>query len=494
MQPMRTRTAFRLWMKFRPAPALLALAAAVSSGCYDMRPSSGGGQTTFSGTRAVNTADVALPAGYRIEVVATGLTYPTGVAIGGGQIYVTESGYSYGEDFTQARLMRVERDGTLGVVATGPRNGPWTGVIYADGALFVAEGGELNGGRIVRISPDGAMSTLVGELPSMGDHHTNGPAVGPDGSIYFGVGTTTNAGVVGEDNFKFGWLRRRPQFHDVPCEDITLAGENFTTRNVVTGDGEAVTGAFVPFGTATSPGQVVKGQLPCGGSIMRVRPGGGGLQLVAWGFRNPFGLAFSPSGKLYVTENGYDDRGSRPVWGAGDPLWEIEQGRWYGWPDFSAGQPLTSEDFKPRGKPQPRFLLASHPKPPPKPAANLGVHASANGFDFSRSGKFGHVGEAFVALFGDQAPDTGKVENPVGFKVVRVNVSNGAIEDFAVNKGRKSGPASLIGGGGLERPLAARFSPDGSALYVVDFGVLTMKPTGPDPARNTGVLWKITRE
>lgn len=69
----------------------------------------------------------------------------------------------------------------------------------------------------------------------------------------------------------------------------------------------------------------------------------------------------------------------------------------------------------------------------------------------------------------------------------------GAVEDFAVNKGRKTGPASLVGGGGLERPIAARFSPDGSALYVVDFGVMTMSQSGPSPVRGTGVLWKIVR-
>ncbi len=69
----------------------------------------------------------------------------------------------------------------------------------------------------------------------------------------------------------------------------------------------------------------------------------------------------------------------------------------------------------------------------------------------------------------------------------------GAVEDFAVNKGRKTGPASLVGGGGLERPIAARFSPDGSALYVVDFGVMTMSQSGPNPVRGTGVLWKIVR-
>jgi glucose/arabinose dehydrogenase len=474
--------------------AVSAAAALLLSACYNTRPSTGGGQTTFSGQRTVNPTDIALPAGYRAEVLTTGLTYPTGVAVAGdGSVYVTESGYSYGEDFTEPRLLRIGRDGRKKVVLTGGNNGPWTGVTYANGALYVAEGGALEGGRILRVTPAGQRTVLVSGLPSFGDHHTDGPAVGPDGWIYFGQGTATNAGVVGPDNLEFGWLKRKPQFHDRPCEDIVLTGQNFTSPDVLTGQGTAQTGAFLPFGTPTTPGQVIRGQVPCSGSVMRIPPGGGRPQLVAWGFRNPFGLAFSPSGKLYVTDNGYDDRGSRPVWGVPDVLWEVRRGAWHGWPDFSAGEPLTKPDFKPPGKAQPSFLL-EHKKTPPAPAARLGVHSSANGLDFSRSASFGHVGEAFIALFGDQAPETGKVTNPVGFKVVRVNVENGAVEDFAVNKGRKSGPASLLGGGGLERPLAARFSLDGSALYVADFGVMTMSQAGPNPVRGTGVIWKISRE
>ena len=49
-------------------------------------------------------------------------------------------------------------------------------------------------------------------------------------------------------------------------------------------------------------------------------PTGGAPQLVTWGFRNPFGFSFAPDGRLYVTDNGYDVRGSRPVFGAGDLL------------------------------------------------------------------------------------------------------------------------------------------------------------------------------
>ena len=57
-----------------------------------------------------------------------------------------------------------------------------------------------------------------------GDHHTSGPAVGPDGHLYFGQGTMTNAAVVGEDNERLGWLSRFPERHDLPCADVTLSG------------------------------------------------------------------------------------------------------------------------------------------------------------------------------------------------------------------------------------------------------------------------------
>jgi glucose/arabinose dehydrogenase len=466
------------------------------AGCYSTRASNGGGQTVFAGERAVRATDIALPAGYRIVPVATGLTFPTGVAFdGSGVPHVVESGYSYGEVWTVPRLLRIAADGSTTEVARGERNGPWTGVAFAHGSFYVAEGGELEGGRILRIQQDGRMTAIVSGLPSTGDHHTDGPAIGADGKIYFGQGTATNSGVVGEDNLQFGWLKRHPQFHDVPCRDITLTGQNFESADVLkAGGGRATTGAYSPFGTPTSAGQVISGRVPCSGAILRVAPEGGPIELVAWGLRNPFGLAFAPDGELYVTENAFDNRGSRPVWGAGDVLWRITPGAWYGWPDHAEGQSVTKSDFKPPGKPQPLALLAARPGTPPRPTAILGVHASADGIDFSRSAAFGFAGRAFIAEFGDQSPTTGKVLHPVGFRVVTVDTSNGRVEDFAVNRGERNGPASKIGGGGLERPLGLRFSPDGRSLYVVDFGVLLMGAKGPEPQQRTGVLWRITRE
>jgi glucose/arabinose dehydrogenase len=172
----------------------------------------------------------------------------------------------------------------------------------------------------------------------------------------------------------------------------------------------------------------------------------------------------------------------------------VTPGAWYGWPDYAEGRTLTNEDFRPPLKKSLAPLLAKEPGKPPKPVAIFGVHASADGFDFSRSSAFGHVGEAFVAEFGDQSPTTGKSLHPVGFRVVRVNVSTGHIEEFAANKGRHVGPASKFGGAGFERPVAVHFDPSGNALYVVDFGVMLMDKSGPKPQQGTGVLWRITRQ
>jgi glucose/arabinose dehydrogenase len=464
--------------------------------CYRMRASKGGGQIQDIPSRIIQPSDIAVPAGYKVEPVVSGLTFPTAAAFDDqGNLYVIEAGYSYGEVWEEPKLLKVEGGNTT-VVATGPRNGPWTGIVWYEGAFYVAEGGEREGGRIVKITKDGKITSLAENLPSVGDHHTNGPVI-KDGYIYFGQGTATNSAVVGTDNADFGWLARKKDFHDIPCKDIILNGQNYTSANPLTDDpnDQATTGAYVPFGTATTDGQVIPGAIPCTGAVMRIPLAGGQPEMVGWGFRNPFGLVVSPDGRIFVTDNGFDDRGSRPVWGTGDVLWELKEGTWYGWPDFSAGKPISNdEEFKVPGKDAVKPLLKEYPNTPPKPVAIFGVHSSSNGIDFSRSSDFGYQGEAFVAQFGDMAPKVGKVEYPVGFKVVKVNVATGVIRDFAVNKGKRNGPATQLKKGGLERPVSVRFDPSGNALYIVDFGVVKMTQQGPQPQMKTGMIWKVTKQ
>jgi glucose/arabinose dehydrogenase len=472
----------------------IAIAALLATtGCYRMHASDGGGSIAPVAGRRVDAKDVEVPPGYAVEVVTTGLTYPSAIAFDGeGRPHVIESGYAYGEDFRTPRLLRIEDDGTVEEVASGG-NPPWTGIDYANGSFYIAEGGAIDGGAIVRIdAKTGEMHELVGNLPSYGDHHTNGPVIGKDGMIYFSIGTATNAAVVGPDNASFGWLQRHPEFHDIPCRDIVLSGHNFASVDPRDGKRSIETGAFMPIGSPAIANQVVVGHIPCTGAVFKMSPTGGDVQLVAWGLRNPYGLGFGSDGELYVTENSYDDRGSRPVWGTGDVLWRIEQGAWYGWPDYWAGIPLE-KGFAPQGEDEPQFVLAQHPGDVPEPVAKLGVHASSNGFEVSTSNAFGHRGELFVAQFGDMAPGVGKVWAPVGFNVVRVDPRTGVTHDFATNEGEGLGPASYLDTQGLERPNDADFDPSGRFLYIVDFGVMTTV-NGTHPVPNTGVVWRIHRE
>ncbi|WP_029038210.1 PQQ-dependent sugar dehydrogenase [Salinimicrobium xinjiangense] len=465
------------------------------AGCANLDPV-GGGQINYDpGERQVDPTDVLVPDGYKVEVVARGLTFPTAVVENEeGQLFVTESGYAYGEVILSPKLLRVNTNGSTELLVEGEKNGPWTGIIYHDGNFYVAEGGQFEGGKILRINGNGKVDTLVENLPSVGDHHTNGPAI-KDNYIYFGQGTATNSAVVGPDNASFGWLYRKPEFHDIPCKDIVLKGINYTSKNPLTDtpDDEVTTGAYVPFGEATRKGQVIKGEIPCNGAIMRIPIEGGEPELVAWGFRNPYGMAFSSSGELFITENSYDVRGSRPVWGTGDVLWKIEEGTWYGWPDHNAGHEISQLKVPDKGAP--KLLLDEYPDSPPQPVAKLGVHSSSNGMDISRNAGFGFVGEVFIAQFGDMAPNVGKVMRPVGFKVVRVNPENGVVENFAINKGKGNGPATFLKTAGLERPVSVHFNEGGDALYVVDFGILIVsKEEGAKPREGTGVIWKISKE
>jgi hypothetical protein len=468
------------------------------SGCYKIKGSNGGGQKSALAERRIDARGILLPPGYKAEAITSNLTFPTDAVFDDkGNLYIIEAGYSYGEAFTEPRLLKLGPNGSTTIIATGDKNGPWTGIDFHEGNFYVAEGGVLEGGRILRISPSGNMTPLVSNLPSFGDHHTNGPVVHA-GFIYFTVGTATNSGVVGPDNAKFGWLKRKPQFHDIACRDVVLSGQNYVSDHALTDvAGNTVrTGAFVPYGTATTPGQVITGAVPCSGAVLRMPVNGGNMELVAWGLRNPFGLAVAPGGRLFTTENAFDERGSRPVWGAGDVLWEVQQGAWYGWPDYSAGKKVSfDEEFgSPKKKPRAvQPLLQQYPGTPPRPAAIFGVHSSANGFAFSNNDAFGFRGEAFVAQFGDMAPEVGKVWAPVGFKVVRVNVETGVIRDFAVNRGRRNGPASWLGNGGLERPVSVVFDPSGKDMYIVDFGTVRIDKLGTHPQKGSGVIWKISK-
>jgi len=300
-----------------------------------------------------------------------------------------------------------------------------------------------------------------------------------------------------------------------------LVGRNFKTpdfRTDTPGD-TVLTGAFVPFGTPTTPGQVIQGVTLCGGSILSFDPNNamGTIRTHAWGFRNLIGLAWNKqTGDMYAAENGYDVRGARPVKDYMDATLKVKEGVWYGVPDFSAGrEPLTDPKFEVpdslqamvvvNGEPQGRNLgfVIDHRASgltPPDRSLVVGKHefnSSPSLLDVAPASWGDMNGHLFIAEWGDLAPPTNPLRGkaPAGSQIVKVDPMTGNLVPFVRNK--QPGPASMQGqaGEGIERPFDVKFGPDG-AMYIVDYGVVEIDMSRRPPyAYNpgTGVVWKVSR-
>jgi glucose/arabinose dehydrogenase len=313
--------------------------------------------------------------------------------------------------------------------------------------------------------------------------------VGPDNMLFFTQGTATNSAVVGLDNYLMGWLPMHPEFHDIPCRDLTLAGNDYTTGNPLTDDSAdtVTTGAYLLFGTSSEAGQVVQGKTKCSGAVLGANLDGSDLEVFADGFRNPYGLAFHPDGRLFITENGPDDRGSHPVSGP-DNLYEVIQGGWYGWPDFYGGVPVNDPARKPETAPPSEPVLLNPPPLATQPTATLEAHSSSNGFDFSHNEAFAPVGQAFIAQLGDIAPvSSGGAQAHAGHQVVIVT-PDGTVQPFLTSVTEHQEDETAF------RPTDATFNPTGDVLYVVHFGELEAVPGGLMPTPRTGALIRIARQ
>ncbi|HEX8219916.1 MAG TPA: PQQ-dependent sugar dehydrogenase [Chloroflexia bacterium] len=435
--------------------------------------------------RLFDASHINLPPGYKIEVAVAGLSVPTTAIFDGADLLVAESGWA---NTAPPRVIRIKPDWTMSVVASAGLRSPVTGLLVVDGQLYVSHKGTVS-----IVQPDGSLKDIVTALPSSGDHQNNNIVLGPDGKIYIGQGTTTNSGVVGIDNYIFGWLTEAPGLHEVPCKDITLTGQNFETEDPVTNE-KRVTGAYKGYGEASRPGEVIKGDPKCGGSIARFDPDGSNYEMVAWGLRNPFGLEFDDSGQLWATYHGADVRGSRNIYNDPDYLVKVEEGAWYGWPEFFEGKPATDPSLKDPTKEQPQFLWEEHP-PLARPFAVFRSHSGINGLDISPGGEFGFKGDAFVAAFGSFLPVTsGTNADPAGYRIIRVSGtggSEGKVEDFATNQ--LPGPAYINQAGGFDRPSDLVFGPD-SSLYVVDWGASTLAAEGLKLTPLSGAIWRIYKD
>ncbi|MEW5784924.1 MAG: hypothetical protein AB1767_07610 [Bacillota bacterium] len=444
--------------------------------------------TPFLLRAAVSTDPEALelPAGYRAEVVAKGLTYPTSMAIDdSGVIFVGEAGYTYGPKTTAARIMAVLPDGRIQELASG-FDGPLNGLALRENSLYVSHRGKIT---MLDLESE-EIEDLVTDLPSLGDHQNSDLVFGADGALYFGQGSATNAGVVGSDNFVYAWADRYPDFHDRPSRNFTLTGENYESSDLSTVDpaDTKTTGAFAPFGQSRDKGETVEGVVPAGAAVYRLDIETGKLSVYADGLRNPYGLFTADDGTIYATNLGYDDRGVRAVKNSPDWLVRLREGAWYGWPDFAGKIALTEPIFASERGVNRRPLIVD-PPPVEAPLATFPPHYSPMKLAAAPDG-FPDPG-LYVAIFGDGQPLTEDLAELVPTGVLKVDPATGKYDWFVKNKGQ---PRDGRDGRGLKRVIDVKFSPDGEALYLLDFGVMEFTDMAPNAIPHTGVLWKIYKE
>lgn len=419
---------------------------------------------------------ISVPRGYQAEVFAQGLNAPIGIVFTeNGDMLIAESGMAT----MYPRVLRIS-NGKIDTVADG-FNVPLTGINYRYGDIYVS-----HRGVITVVKSDGTKQDIISGLPSYGDFSNNRVEFSQDEKIYFGQGTATNSGVVGLDN---SWIFDHPYFHDYPGSYIILKHSNFETMNVLRpAMGSAITGAYSPFGVPNIQQFEMKESIIfASGSVLRANLDGSNIELAAWGLRNPFYMKFDSTNRLIISNQGMDSRGSRPVANALDELHLFIPGAWYGWPDYSGGEPVTLPRFTPiRGR-QPELLLATIPSVPPKPIAVFPTGSTIMGFDFNKTLDFGPIGDIYIACFGriqyEEADEY--IRSGVGHRIMRVNIINGEISTFAINK------SGFPEEQGLGRPTDVVFGPDG-AMYVSDMSIADINiPNVYMP--NTGVIWRIKK-
>ena len=450
------------------------------------------GTTSGNNTPPVNNFNIT--SGYTIKPVVWNLTAPdTATFDDKGNMYVGEAGYPFTQLPEVPRILKVTPEGNVSVFLDSNLNSPIVDIAYYNKTtLFVSHNHKVS---MVNLKDANVTDVIVG-LPTNLNHQNNQIAFSPDKKrIYVGVGSATNSGIVGIDDYVLGWLANEPKGHDIPAKNITLTGQNFNTNNPLTAEpyDNATTGAYVQFGNGTFKGQTILGETKCNGCLVSANINGTDLRLEGWGLRNPTGLAFNDEGRLFAINHGADERGSRPIANDSDKFHEIRlndtSADFFGWPDFFGNaEPVTDAKFysPSRGEGKPLgFLLQDHP-PVEKPLMLFEpVHSSGIQMVFSNSSSpFGFEGEAFIAQIGTDAPISQPPPAPgtiIGQDVVRVNVENQTISEFLTLYNQTTG----------FRPTDVVFNHNGTVLYIVDWGNVTFEKGYPTTVPNSGVVWKI---
>lgn len=222
------------------------------------------------------------------------------------------------------------------------------------------------------------------------------------------------------------------------------------TKNIIANpDGSKL---YVTVGSNSNVGENGMDKEAMRAAILEVDPPTGKVRLFASGLRNPNGLAFDASGKLWTVVNERDELGHDLV---PDYLTSVQDGGFYGWPYSYFGQNVDT-----RIKPERPDLVKSAIVP----EYALGAHTASLGLVFADGSRLGpqFAEGAFIGQHGswNRTP-------PSGYKVIFVPFKNGqpAAEAQDVLTGFLSADGNAQG-----RPVGVVIDKRGGLLVADDVG------------------------
>lgn len=311
------------------------------------------------------------------------------------------------------------------------------GLLFDGDVLYVADShpGAESGrtdGRITRVDPDGTRTAVVDGLPN-GRHNTNHLRFGPDGRLYIANGNSNDNGIDGGDPdvFPYSGAILSVDAAEVSASPAVLHWDDENGNNIPVTQ------------IATHP---------------RNADFNAKVHVLASGFRNVYGIAFSPSGIGYTGMNGADTPASQ------DALFRIAPGTDYAYPYCFNEGPPGGVGASVRVVPNPVFGDPARCAGRAPATALLGWHTCATGLDFPTAGPFAFPeamrGDVFVGecafFFPDEGTTTMPITHNLSHKVVRVTLDQDGhateVRDFLF-------PLAL--------PTDVLFGPDG-AMYVAD--------------------------
>ena len=177
-----------------------------------------------------------------------------------------------------------------------------------------------------------ALKEILGEIPCKGKY-LNRNLIIKDSKLLVSIGSATNSGVVDND----GTYDTKKIPYDISPINITLNGFNY---------GKEKTGAFMSYGNSSQEGEKIKAQNLGNASVAEINLENIKISLYACGIRNIKGWDLDSENSLVAIVGGMENIGSRPINRDCDYIYKLDKGKWYGWPDFSGGDPISSPRFK----------------------------------------------------------------------------------------------------------------------------------------------------